>query len=56
MGGQHPEDLEKYATAKREASKASQEASEGVTEYNLRKEPVVLEILQRAFRAQGLLE
>lgn len=56
LHGQHPEDRELYANTKRAAAKASREAGEKVQEYNNRKEPVILEILDRAYKAQGLLK
>jgi GrpB-like predicted nucleotidyltransferase (UPF0157 family) len=52
----HPEDRERYAAVKREAAAASREAGETVQDYNLRKEFVIREILDRAFRAEGLLQ
>lgn len=52
---QHPDDLETYAATKREAAQASREAGETMMEYNSRKEKVIQEILNRAFRARGLL-
>lgn len=45
-----------YAAVKREAAAASREAGESVQDYTFRKEFVIQEILDRAFRAQGLLE
>lgn len=56
LAEQHPEDFEKYAAVKREASEASLEAGENTMQYNARKEPVIQDILNRAFKAQGLLE
>lgn len=53
---QHPEDFETYASVKRECSAASKESGESMAQYNLRKEPVIHAILDRAFKAQGLLE
>ncbi|KAH8782817.1 GrpB protein-domain-containing protein [Diaporthe sp. PMI_573] len=53
---EHPEDRERYAAVKREAAAASREAGETVQDYNLRKEFVIREILDRAFRAEGLLQ
>ncbi|KAL1877391.1 hypothetical protein Daus18300_002375 [Diaporthe australafricana] len=52
---EHPEDREKYAAVKHEAAAASREAGETVQDYTLRKESVIWEILNRAFKAQGLL-
>lgn len=40
---------------KRAAAAAAREAGETTQGYNVRKEPVVREILERAFRALGLL-
>lgn len=53
---QHPEDRERYAAVKREAAAASREAGENIEGYTLRKEFVVREILERAFKAEGLLQ
>ncbi|KAK2615951.1 hypothetical protein N8I77_002672 [Diaporthe amygdali] len=53
---EHPEDRDRYAAVKREAAAASREAGEKVQDYNLRKEFVIREILDRAFRAEGLLQ
>lgn len=53
---QHPEDRDRYAAVKREAAAASREAGETVQDYNLRKEFVIREILDRAFKAEGLLQ
>jgi len=51
---QHPDDVERYATAKWAAA-ADTNASGGVVmAYNAHKEPVVREILERVFRAHGL--
>ncbi|KAJ4424735.1 hypothetical protein N0V82_000663 [Gnomoniopsis sp. IMI 355080] len=52
----HPEDFELYASVKRECSAASQESGESMAQYNLRKEPVIQAILDRAFKARGLLD
>lgn len=49
------EDRKLYAKVKREASEASIAGGEGVMEYNKRKENVIREILQRAFKALGYL-
>lgn len=51
----HPDDLARYAAAKRDASAAARAAGEHVMEYNARKQAVVREIYDRAFRALGLL-
>jgi GrpB-like predicted nucleotidyltransferase (UPF0157 family) len=51
----HPEDRARYAAAKRASADASNAAGEDVMAYNLRKQPVVREILDRMFRAHGML-
>ncbi|MCL2543869.1 MAG: GrpB family protein [Nocardioidaceae bacterium] len=51
----HPEDLRRYAAAKREAARATTAAGEHMMDYNARKQAVVREIYDRAFRAAGLL-
>jgi GrpB-like predicted nucleotidyltransferase (UPF0157 family) len=51
----HPEDRDRYANAKRASADASNAAEEDVMSYNLRKQPVVREILDRMFRAHGML-
>lgn len=51
----HPDDCTRYAAAKRAAADASNAASEAVMAYNQRKQPVVREILDRMFRAHGML-
>jgi GrpB-like predicted nucleotidyltransferase (UPF0157 family) len=51
----HPEDRVRYADAKRTSADASNAAGEDVIAYNLRKQPVVREILDRMFRAYGML-
>lgn len=53
---QHPEDRDRYAAVKREAAAAAREAGESVQDYNERKQFVIIEILDRAFRAEGLLQ
>ena len=40
---------------KRAAAAAARDAGETTSGYNIRKQPVVREILERAFRAEGLL-
>ncbi|KAK6086169.1 NADH:flavin oxidoreductase/NADH oxidase [Seiridium cupressi] len=45
-----------YEKVKREAAEAARGTSETVNQYNNRKEPVIRQILDRAFQAQGLLE
>ena len=51
----HPDDRRRYGAAKRAAADATSAARQGVMTYNLRKQPVVREILDRMFRARGLL-
>jgi GrpB-like predicted nucleotidyltransferase (UPF0157 family) len=51
----HPDDRERYASAKRESAAASNDAGQTVADYNQRKQPVVRDILDRMFRAHGLL-
>lgn len=51
----HPEDRMRYADAKRSAADASNVAGDTVMAYNLRKQPVVREILDSMFRAHGML-
>lgn len=53
---QHPEDRDRYAAVKREAAAASREAGETVQDYTMRKQFVIIEILDRAFKAEGLLQ
>lgn len=48
-----PEDLQLYATVKRECAVASDAAGESVNEYTMRKAGTVREILDRAFRDMG---
>lgn len=52
---EHPEDRRRYADAKRAAAEAANTAGEDVMAYNLRKQPVVRDILDRMFRAHGIL-
>jgi GrpB-like predicted nucleotidyltransferase (UPF0157 family) len=52
---EHPDDRDRYAAAKRESAAVSNTAGEAVMAYNGRKEPVIREILDRMFRAHGLL-
>ncbi|KAK2056883.1 UPF0157-domain-containing protein [Colletotrichum caudatum] len=49
------DDRELYASTKMEAAKVSNSLGEDVMDYNLRKENVIREILQRAFKAKGYL-
>jgi GrpB-like predicted nucleotidyltransferase (UPF0157 family) len=51
-----PEDLQLYATVKRECAAASEAAGESMQEYTLRKEKIVREILNRAFRDLGYIK
>jgi GrpB-like predicted nucleotidyltransferase (UPF0157 family) len=51
----HPDDLALYRDAKRSAAAASNASGEHVMEYNARKQAVIREIYDRAFRAAGLL-
>jgi GrpB-like predicted nucleotidyltransferase (UPF0157 family) len=51
----HPEDLALYRDCKLAAAAAANEAGEHVMDYNARKESVIREIYDRAFRAAGLL-
>jgi GrpB-like predicted nucleotidyltransferase (UPF0157 family) len=52
---EHPDDRDLYAAAKQESAAATTAAGEPVMSYNQRKQPVVREILDRMFRAHGLL-
>lgn len=52
---EHPEDRDKYAAVKREVAVVAEEKSETGNQYGKRKEWVIREILDRAFRANGLL-
>ncbi|KAK1962962.1 UPF0157-domain-containing protein [Colletotrichum sublineola] len=49
------DDRELYARTKMEAAEVSNSLGEEVMDYNLRKENVIREILQRAFKAKGYL-
>lgn len=51
-----PQDVQLYAKVKRECAAAAEEAGESMQEYTVRKEKVVREILDRAFRALGYIE
>ena len=51
----HPEDLALYAETKRTSADESNAANEVVMAYNKRKEPVIRDILDRMFRANGML-
>ncbi|PIG79038.1 hypothetical protein AARAC_011843 [Aspergillus arachidicola] len=50
-----PEDRELYAQTKRQAAKETIEAGERLAKYNLRKQSVIREILERAFREAGYI-
>ncbi|KAI1827851.1 GrpB domain protein [Xylaria intraflava] len=52
----HADDRDRYTAVKREAAAASRAAGEVTDQYNLRKEPVIMDILRRMFEAQGLLD
>ena len=49
------DDRELYAQVKRQAAATAHEAGEHMMDYNARKQDVVREIYERAFRAAGLL-
>jgi GrpB-like predicted nucleotidyltransferase (UPF0157 family) len=51
----HPDDLALYRDSKLAAAAAANAAGEHVMEYNARKESVIRDIYDRAFRAAGLL-
>ncbi|KAK8103110.1 hypothetical protein PG984_016256 [Apiospora sp. TS-2023a] len=51
----HTEDRERYQAVKREAMRATSEGGETMGAYTARKDAVVREILDRAFRENGLL-
>ncbi len=51
---EHPEDQRRYEDAKRAAAAASNATGETVMSYNLRKQAVIREILDRVFRAHSL--
>ncbi|KAG8166045.1 hypothetical protein KVR01_004597 [Diaporthe batatas] len=53
---EHPEDRDRYAAVKYEAAAASREAGETMQDYTERKNTVIRDILDRAFRAEGLLQ
>jgi GrpB-like predicted nucleotidyltransferase (UPF0157 family) len=52
----HEDDRLVYAEAKRQAALAAREAGDTANEYNERKQPVIQEILKRAFVAYGISE
>jgi GrpB-like predicted nucleotidyltransferase (UPF0157 family) len=51
-----PEDLQLYAKVKRESAAASEAAGESMQEYTVRKNKVVQEILNRAYRDLGYIK
>ena len=51
----HPDDRALYAAAKRASADESNSAGEDVNAYNLRKQPVIRDILDRMFQAHGML-
>lgn len=51
-----PEDLQLYAKVKRECAVATETAGESLQQYTLRKEKVIREILDRAFRDLGYIQ
>jgi GrpB-like predicted nucleotidyltransferase (UPF0157 family) len=51
-----PADLQLYAAVKRECAAASEAAGESMREYTLRKDEVIEEIRNRAFRNLGYIE
>ncbi|KAM0554959.1 hypothetical protein ACHAPJ_006697 [Fusarium lateritium] len=52
----HEDDRKLYADIKREAAKLSVEKGENINEYTARKDNVIHEILQRAFRDLGYID
>jgi GrpB-like predicted nucleotidyltransferase (UPF0157 family) len=52
---ENDEERKRYMAIKREAMRATTEEGGHVMDYNLKKEKVVREILERAFRARGLM-
>ncbi len=52
---EHEDDRIAYADVKRKAAEASRHAGETEKGYNDRKATLIKEILQRAFKADGLL-
>jgi GrpB-like predicted nucleotidyltransferase (UPF0157 family) len=51
----HPDDRRRDADAKRAAAAAANESGEAVMDDNQRKQPVIRDILDRIFRAHGML-
>lgn len=52
---EHPEDRDKYAAVKKEVAVVAEEKGETGNQYGKRKEWVIREIMDKAFRANGLL-
>jgi GrpB-like predicted nucleotidyltransferase (UPF0157 family) len=52
---EHPEDRARYAAAKTASAREATAAGELVADYNFRKQPVIRNILDRMFRAHGLI-
>lgn len=52
---EHREDRDRYETVKREAADVARAGGEDTMDYNGRKEQVLREIYDRAFRALGLM-
>ena len=52
----HPDDRARYADAKRQSAHESNSAGEDMMAYNRRKQPVIRDILDRMFRAHGMLD
>ncbi|KAJ9263871.1 hypothetical protein DTO212C5_7403 [Paecilomyces variotii] len=55
MDPDHQDDFQKYVQIKQEASRASLAAGETADQYNLRKQPFIRDILDRAFKVRQLL-
>lgn len=51
-----PEDLQWYATVKRECAAASEASGESMQEYSVRKDKTVREIMDKAFRDLGYIK
>jgi GrpB-like predicted nucleotidyltransferase (UPF0157 family) len=51
----HPDDRQRYADAKRVSADDANAAHEDVMAYNMRKQPVVRDILDRIFQANGIV-
>ncbi|KAL1869573.1 hypothetical protein Plec18167_007872 [Paecilomyces lecythidis] len=56
MDPNHRDDFEKYVQIKQEASRATLAAGETGNQYNLRKQPFIRAVLDRAFKTRGLLD